>query len=155
MVISDYKHYPQTFKTHTVLSTFGLLKACKQAENHCREGTNVARLDIQPETEDAIQLQLELTAVSEQLALLKYRWCLCDGNPLLVASMCAFYAKCSRSLKAKCDLETNAANTRGFIRPVGDDSFKAYQSCRCTFLILFYVNEGWQCVASFFSLNTR
>ncbi len=50
----DYRAIvPQNFKTHTLLSTAGLLKACKQSEIIAREGTNVARLNIIPETNDA------------------------------------------------------------------------------------------------------
>ncbi len=123
----DYKAIiPQTFKTHTVLSTFGLLKACKQAEIIAREGTNVARLDIQPETEDAHSATLELTAVSEQTGSSEITVdASVDGNPLLVAFNVRFLREVLEVIKTpNVMLETNAANTPGLIRPVGDDSFK-------------------------------
>mgnify|MGYP001008056149 CR=1 FL=1 len=123
----DYKAIiPQTFKTHTVLSTIGLLKACKQAEIIAREGTNVARLDIQPETAGEHTATLELTAVSEQTGSSEITVdASVDGNPLLVAFNVRFLREVLEVIKTpNVMLETNAANTPGLIRSVGDDSFK-------------------------------
>lgn len=123
----DYKAIiPQTFKTRTVLSTAGLLKACKQAEIIAREGTNVARLDIQPEQEGQKSASLEITAISEQTGSSEITVdASVDGNPLLVAFNVRFLREVLEVIKtANVLLETNAANTPGLIRPVGDEYFK-------------------------------
>lgn len=123
----DYKAIiPQSFKTHTVLSTSGLLKACKQAEIIAREGTNVARLDIQPETNGEKSATLEISAISEQTGSSEVTVdASVDGTPLLVAFNVRFLREVLEVIKtANVLLETNAANTPGLIRPVGDENFK-------------------------------
>ncbi len=123
----DYKAIiPQSFKTHTVLSTAGLLKACKQAEIIARDGTNVARLDIQPESEGEKTATLEISAISEQTGSSEITVdASVDGTPLLVAFNVRFLREVLEVIKtANVLLETNAANTPGMIRPVGDENFK-------------------------------
>ncbi len=123
----DYKAIiPQSFKTHTVLSTAGLLKACKQAEIIAREGTNVAKLDIQPESGSEKAATLEISAISEQTGSSEITVdASIDGTPLLVAFNVRFLREVLEVIKTpNVLLETNAANTPGLIRPVGDDSFK-------------------------------
>lgn len=117
---------PQNFKTHTLLSTSGLLKACKQAEIIAREGTNVARLNIIPETDEASPGTLEITANSEQTGSSEVVVdASIDGIPLLVAFNVRFLREVLEVIKTdNVWLETNAANTPGLIHPQGDDHFK-------------------------------
>jgi DNA polymerase-3 subunit beta len=123
----DYRAIiPPNFKTHTLLSTSGLLKACKQAEIIARDGTNVARLNIIPETGEASPGTLELSAQSEQTGSSEILVdASVDGVPLLVAFNVRFLREVLEVIKAdNVWLETNAANTPGMLRPQGDDHFK-------------------------------
>jgi DNA polymerase-3 subunit beta len=123
----DYRAIiPQNFKTHTLLSTAGLLKACKQAEIIAREGTNVARLNIVPETDEASPGTLEISAQSEQTGTSEVLVdASVDGVPLLVAFNVRFLREVLEVIKAdNVWLETNAANTPGLIHPQGDEHFK-------------------------------
>ena len=103
-----------------------MLKACKQAEIIAREGTNVARLDIQPEGEGKKSATLEITAISEQTGSSEITVdASVDGTPLLVAFNVRFMREVLEVIKTpNVLLETNAANTPGMIRPVGDEEFK-------------------------------
>jgi DNA polymerase III subunit beta len=117
---------PQNFKTHTLLSTSGLLKACKQAEIIAREGTNVARLNIIPETNEANPGVLEISAQSEQTGSSEVLVdASVDGVPLLVAFNVRFLREVLEVIKAdNVWLETNVANTPGLLRAQGDDHFR-------------------------------
>ena len=117
---------PTSFKTHTLLSTSGLLKACKQSEIIARDGTNVARLNIIPETGEASPGTLEISAQSEQTGTSEVLVdASVDGVPLLVAFNVRFLREVLEVIKSdNVWLETNAANTPGLIRPQSDDSFK-------------------------------
>jgi len=117
---------PQNFKTHTLLSTAGLLKACKQAEIIAREGTNVAQLNIIPDSEESKPSTLEISARSEQTGTSEVKVdASIDGVPLLVAFNVRFLREVLEVVKSdNVWLETNAANTPGLIRPQGDDHFK-------------------------------
>ena len=117
---------PQNFKTHTLLSTNGLLKACKQAEIIAREGTNVARLNIIPETDESSPGTLEISAHSEQTGSSEVMVdAAVDGVPLLVAFNVRFLREVLEVVKSdNVWLETNAANTPGLIHPQGDEHFK-------------------------------
>lgn len=123
----DYRAIiPQNFKTHTLLSTSGLLKACKQAEIIAREGTNVARLNIIPDTDESTPGTLEISAHSEQTGSSEVMVdASVDGVPLLVAFNVRFLREVLEVIKAdNVWLETNAANTPGLIHPQGDEHFK-------------------------------
>lgn len=117
---------PQSFKTHTLLSTAGLLKACKQAEIIAREGTNVARLNIIPESDESSPGTLEISAQSEQTGNSEVVVdASVDGVPLLVAFNVRFLREVLEVIKSdNVWLETNAANTPGLIHPQGDEHFK-------------------------------
>jgi len=117
---------PQSFKTHTLLSTNGLLKACKQAEIIAREGTNVAKLNIIPETDEASPGILEISAQSEQTGTSEVLVdASVDGVPLLVAFNVRFLREVLEVIKSdNVWLETNAANTPGLLHPQGDEHFK-------------------------------
>jgi len=123
----DYKAIiPPSFKTHTVLSTSGLLAACKQAEIIARDSTNVAQLDIQPESDGQKSATLEISAVSEQTGSSEITVdASVDGTPLLVAFNVRFLREVLEVIKTpNVLLETNAANSPGMIRPVGDEYFR-------------------------------
>lgn len=123
----DYRAIiPQNFKTHTLLSTSGLLKACKQAEIIAREGTNVAKLNIIPETDEATPGTLEISAQSEQTGSSEVLVdASVDGVPLLVAFNVRFLREVLEVIKSdNVWLETNAANTPGLLHPQGDEHFK-------------------------------
>jgi len=123
----DYRAIlPPNFKTHTLLSTSGLLKACKQAEIIAREGTNVARLNIIPDTDEASPGTLEISAQSEQTGNSEVLVdASVDGVPLLVAFNVRFLREVLEVIKAdNVWLETNAANTPGLLHPQGDEHFK-------------------------------
>lgn len=118
---------PASFKTRTVLNTAQLLKACKQTEIIAREGSYIARLDIQPEAGSTSSgPQLEISANSEQTGSSEVIVdASVDGVPLLISFNIRYLREALEVIKtANVLLETNAANTPGMLRPVGDDSFK-------------------------------
>ncbi|HNX45204.1 MAG TPA: DNA polymerase III subunit beta [Anaerolineaceae bacterium] len=117
---------PPSFKTRTVLNTAQLLKACKQTEIIAREGNYTAKLDIQPEAGSEKTSQMEISATSEQTGSSEVIVdASVDGNPLLISFNIRFLREALEVIKTpNVLLETNAANTPGMLRPVGDDSFK-------------------------------
>ena len=118
---------PSTFKTRTVLNTAQLLKACKQTEIIAREGSYIARLDIQPEAgSTGSGPQMEISATSDQTGSSEVIVdASVDGVPLLISFNIRFLREALEVIKtANVLLETNAANTPGMLRPVGDDSFR-------------------------------
>jgi len=121
----DYRAIiPHTFKTRTVLPTETLLKACKQAEIIAREGTNVARVSINP-TNDSQPGTVELSATAEQTGSSEVAVdATIDGVPLLIAFNVRYLREVLEVIKsANVSLETNAANTPAMIKMVGDDRF--------------------------------
>lgn len=117
---------PPSFKTRTVLSTAQLLKACKQTEIIAREGNYIAKLDIQPEESDDRVAQLDISAHSEQTGSSEVIVdASVDGVPLLISFNIRYLREALEVIKTpNVLLETNAANTPGLLRPVGDDSFQ-------------------------------
>lgn len=115
---------PKSFKTRTVLSTTGLLKACKQAEIIAREGTNVARVSIQPGG-DLRPGSVEVSAQSEETGSSEAQVeATIEGVPLVIAFNVRFLREVLEVIKTpNISLETNAANTPGMIRPIGDEQF--------------------------------
>jgi DNA polymerase-3 subunit beta len=121
----DYRAIiPHTFKTRTVLPTETLLKACKQAEIIAREGTNVARVSINP-TSESQPGTVELSATAEQTGSSEIAVdASIDGVPLLIAFNVRYLREVLEVVKsANVSLETNAANTPAMIKMVGDDRF--------------------------------
>jgi DNA polymerase III subunit beta len=114
---------PRSFKTNTVVSTAGLLKACKQAEIIARDGNNVVRLNFQPGEQQAgsieISAQSEETGTSEIMVEANV-----DGPSLLIAFNVRYLRDVLDVVKSpNVVLETNANNTPGLLKPVGDDQF--------------------------------
>jgi DNA polymerase-3 subunit beta len=121
----DYRAIiPHTFKTRTILPTDTLLKACKQVEIIAREGTNVARVSINP-TSDSQPGSVELSATAEQTGSSEIVVdASIDGVPLLIAFNVRYLREVLEVIKSpNVSLETNAANTPALIRMVGDDRF--------------------------------
>ncbi len=115
---------PRSFKTRTVISTNEFLKACKQAEIIAREGTNVARMsinpagDLKPGTVE-ISSQSEETGSSEIIVDATI-----EGSPLLIAFNVKFLREVLEVIKTpSVAVETTVANSPGTIRPVGDENF--------------------------------
>lgn len=115
---------PKNFKTRTVISTSGLLKACKQVEVFAREGSNVARLNLKPVGDDQISI-VEMNAANEETGSSDVVMdATIEGIPLLIAFNVRFLREVLEVVKSpNVALETTAANTPGVIRPMGDESF--------------------------------
>jgi len=121
----DYRAIiPRSFKSTTILSAPALLKACKQAEIIARDGNNVIRMNIQPGGDKPGQV--DISAQSEETGTAQV--CIdatVDGPGLVIAFNVRFLREVLEVLKApNIALETNANNTPGMLRPVGDQSFQ-------------------------------
>ncbi len=120
----DYKVIiPRSTKTHTVVSTAGFLKACKQAEIIAREGNNVIRINLLSQGDEPgvveISAQSEETGASEVKVDANI-----DGQPLLVAFNVRFLREVLEVIKTpSVAIETNQNNTPAIIKPIGDEDF--------------------------------
>lgn len=116
---------PPSFKTRTVLSTAQLLKACKQTEIIAREGSYIARFDIQPEAEGDRGSMLEISAHSEQTGSSEVVVdASIDGVPLLISFNIKLFREALEVIKSpNVIFETNAAHTLGMLHGVGDEKF--------------------------------
>jgi DNA polymerase-3 subunit beta len=114
---------PRAFKTHSILSTSSFLKACEQAEIIAREGNNVIRMTLAPQSD--APGQVEISANSEQAGNSEVVIdATIDGPGLIIAFNVRFLREVLGVVKSpNVSLETNANNTPGLIRPIGDDSF--------------------------------
>jgi DNA polymerase-3 subunit beta len=120
----DYKVIiPRSFKTSTILSTQQFLKACKQAEIIAREGNNIVRLSVVPHGDEPGTL--ELAAQSEETGSSDIKVdATIDGSGLVIAFNVRFLREVLDVIKTpSMALQTNANNTPGMIKPVGDDNF--------------------------------
>jgi DNA polymerase-3 subunit beta len=121
----DYKAImPQSFKTTTIISTAAFLKACKQAEIIAREGNNVVRLSITAGEDGAGEV--EISAQSEETGSSEVQVdATVTGTDLIVAFNVRYLRELLDVVKsASVALETNASNTPGMMRPVGNEDFK-------------------------------
>ncbi len=114
---------PKSAKTKTLISTPAFLKACKQAEIIAREGNNVIRLDIIPAEEGPgkveISAQTEETGKSDISVEANI-----EGSGLLIAFNVRFLREVLDVIHSpNVSLETNANNSPGVVRPVGDDNY--------------------------------
>lgn len=114
---------PKSAKTRTVLSTPAFLKACKQAEIIAREGNNVIRLDIIPAEEG--HGQVEISAQTEETGKSDISVeANIDGSGLLIAFNVKFLREVLEVIHSpNVSLDTNANNSPGVIRPVGDENY--------------------------------
>lgn len=114
---------PSNFKTRTTLSTPAFLKACKQAEIIAREGNNVIKLNIIPEGNN--EGRIEISALTEETGKSDIQMeGNIEGGPLLIAFNVRFLREVLDVIKTpSVSLETNANNTPGVIKPLGEESF--------------------------------
>lgn len=114
---------PHNYKTRTTISTPAFLKACKQAEIIAREGNNVIKLNVIPEENGTGRV--EISALTEETGKSDIQMeANIEGGALLIAFNVRFLREVLDVIKApSVALETNANNTPGVIRPVGDDNF--------------------------------
>ncbi len=114
---------PHNYKTRTTISTPAFLKACKQAEIIAREGNNVIKLNVIPEENGTGRV--EISALTEETGKSDIQMeANIDGGALLIAFNVRFLREVLDVIKApSVALETNANNTPGVVRPVGDDNF--------------------------------
>jgi len=115
---------PQRYNTRAILSTTAFLKACKQAEIFAREGSHIARVNVQ--AGDPMQPgQVEITGQSEETG---YNQTVVDATIEGPAQLIAFNVKFLREVldvikTPNVALETTADTSPGVIRPVGEDNF--------------------------------
>jgi DNA polymerase-3 subunit beta len=111
---------PRRCETRAVLSTASFLKACKQAEIFAREGSHIARLNINPGGElqpgiVEISGQSEETGSSQNIVDATI-----EGPPLLIAFNVRFLREVLDVLRTpNVALETTADTLPGVIRPIG------------------------------------
>lgn len=120
----DYKAIlPRSSQTTTIISTSSFLKATRQAEIIAREGNYVVRLNILPGGD--LPGQVEISAQSEETGSSEIKVdASIDGPGLLIAFNVRFLREVLDVIKSpSVALQTNANNTPGLVRPVGDDSF--------------------------------
>ena len=121
----DYKAIiPRSFRTKAVVSTAGLLKACRQAEIIARDGNNVIRLNFKPGTDQ--MGVLDITAQSEETGKTEVNMeAIIEGEALLIAFNVRFLREVLEVVKTpSVAIEMNANNAPGLIRPVGEENFQ-------------------------------
>ena len=120
----DYKSIlPRSSKTKTVVSTSGLLKACKQTEIFARDNHNVVRMNIVAQGEEPgvveVNAQSEETGTGDSKLEASI-----DGTSLLIAFNVRFLIDVLNVVDTpSVMLETNQANSQAVLRPMGDDDF--------------------------------
>jgi DNA polymerase-3 subunit beta len=123
----DYEQIiPRRCETRTVLATSAFLKACKQAEIFAREGSHIARLNINPGGE----LRPGTVEISGQSEETGYNQNIVDasieGPSLLIAFNVRFLREVLDVIKTpNVALETAADTLPGVIRPVGASDAQA------------------------------
>jgi len=120
----DYKVIvPRSFKSHTILSTASLLKACRQAEIIARNGNNVVRLNLQPNADRPGQV--EVSAQSEETGSNETMIdASIDGPGLVIAFNVRFLREALEVIKTpNLVLETNDHKSPAKVQPVGDENF--------------------------------
>ncbi len=115
---------PRRFDTRAVLSTSAFLKACKQAEIFAREGSHIAKININPGDElqpgtMEISGQSEETGYSENVVDASI-----EGPHLLIAFNVRFLREVLDVIDTpNVALETTSDTSPGLIRPVGNSQF--------------------------------
>ncbi|MBN2549863.1 MAG: DNA polymerase III subunit beta [Anaerolineales bacterium] len=117
----DYEQIiPRQYQTRAVLSTSSFLKACKQAEIFAREGSHIARININP----GGGLQPGTVEISGQSEETGFNQSVVDasieGPALLIAFNVRFLREVLDVIRTpNVVLETNTETSPGVIRPVG------------------------------------
>ncbi len=115
---------PKSYRTRVLLSTTSFLKACKQAEIFAREGSRIARLNVQAGGEMQPGT-VEITGQSEETG---HNQTMIDasveGNSQLIAFNVRFLREVLDVIKTpNVALETNSDTSPGVVRPVGEENF--------------------------------
>lgn len=115
---------PKSYRTRALLSTSSFLKACKQAEIFAREGSRIARLNVQAGGEMQPGT-VEITGQSEETG---HNQTMIDasveGSSQLIAFNVRFLREVLDVIKTpNVALETNSDTSPGVIRPVGEENF--------------------------------
>ena len=121
----DYRAIlPKSYKSRTVVSTPGFLKACKQAEIIAREGNNVVRLNILPDEESGIG-RVEINSQTEETGKSDIQVeANIEGGAILIAFNVKFLREVLDVVRTpNVALETNTNNAPGVIKPVGDENY--------------------------------
>jgi DNA polymerase-3 subunit beta len=120
----DYKAIiPKSAKTKTIISTAAFLKACKQAEVIAREGNNIVRLDIIPVEDGPGKVEINATTEETGRSDISVEANI-DGSGLLIAFNVQFLVQVLDVVRSpNVALETNANNSPGVIRPMGDEDY--------------------------------
>jgi DNA polymerase-3 subunit beta len=120
----DYKAIiPKSAKTKTIISTAAFLKACKQAEVIAREGNNIVRLDIIPVEDGPGKVEINATTEETGRSDISVEANI-DGSGLLIAFNVEFLVQVLDVVRSpNVALETNANNSPGLIRPMGDEDY--------------------------------
>ncbi len=114
---------PRSSKTSSVMTTSAFLKACKQVEIIARDSNNAVRLSIKPGMDSPGVV--ELTAQSEETGTSEVPVdASIEGPGLMIAFNVVFLREALDVIKTpSVVLMTNANNTPGLLRPVGDDDY--------------------------------
>jgi DNA polymerase III subunit beta len=117
----DYEQIlPRRFETRAILSASSFLKACRQAEIFAREGSHIARLNINPggELQPGI---VEISGQSEETGSNQNNVdASIEGPPLLIAFNVRFLREVLEVIKTpNVALETSSDTLPGVVRPVG------------------------------------
>lgn len=120
---------PRRFETRTILPTAAFLKACKQAEIFAREGSHIARLNINP----GGGLQPGTVEISGQSEEKGFNQNVVDatieGPPLLIAFNVRFLREVLDVIHTpNVVLETTGNTSPGVIRPAGQAESGAERS---------------------------
>jgi DNA polymerase-3 subunit beta len=121
----DYKViFPRSFRTHTIISTITLLKACKQAEIIARSGNNVVRLSLQ-KYEDRPG-EVEISAQAEEAGTNETKIdANIDGPALVLAFNVRYLREVLEVIRTpNLVLETNDQKSPARVQPVGDEAFQ-------------------------------
>lgn len=115
---------PSRHNTRAVLATTAFLKACKQAEIFAREGSHIARVNIQS-TGEMEPGQVEISGQSEETGFSQTVVdATIEGQPQLIAFNVKFLREVLDVIRTpNVALETTADTSPGVIRPVGEDNF--------------------------------
>ena len=111
---------PKRCDTRAVVSTTEFLKACKQAEIFAREGSLIARIDIDP-GKDLQPGSVEISGQSEETGFNQNKMAASiEGNPLLIAFNVRYLREVLDVVKTpNVALETSTPTSPGVVRPVG------------------------------------
>lgn len=117
----DYEQIiPRRFETRAILSSSAFLKACRQAEIFAREGSHIARLNINPGGELKPGI-VEISGQSEETGSNQNNVdASIEGPSLLIAFNVRFLREVLEVIKTpNVALETSADTLPGIVRPVG------------------------------------